>query len=873
MAIDIKEIFKSDLDPNSSQWFSSKKVEKLNHNFTQLSDGGNPGPLGEKGADGDYGSKGQKGDIGTQGYQGVSGILGEDGDSIWRSVIGSNNYTIFPKQPPAAISYSPKSLRIGVEYTDTDYSTANVQLGPLVEVYGENYGGTSTDYRKGIKFYHNAQIIGSLSVRSNTDTSSPNDAIVDDSAETAGVIREWYFNQIDFKGPSANILTIDLDNITFNTSTVFGDGTHDVTYNNSVKLTAGSPDNTKVLVGVDSLGGVQWQSKSAVFGSLPLGSIVAVNKAEWTSTNFDMTSTYLYETTARPALNNTMGKGINDFEGWYLCNGETWTNGSSLFSYEVPNLNSFDYTIDGNTGDQEQILNGGSDSPILVGGIDLSMTSSYQGSNNYSTTLTHNDNDDSITTHTSGGSEKDVNNLLWIINLENPNLFWVNASGGATVDPLDPITDVVYSDDQSDSCDANDPNSETTTIYLSPWDDATDTWEDTNQNMTGVYMFEDDIASTLASAGYYQKNGLVRYWNGVDAFTTFYVCPTVVTLYRENSIMDLNGDSSTDWATEIANGSTVDVALIGGSTFATATSVLSSSTLNKGWYREVGVSNGVRRFFDATNWIGEVFELDYVHYIGEYEFSTSYTNSICTQSGLVSYDCFVEQTSITPLYNTNASCLAFTSGKTLYVNATSGTNLTHGNEAIYNSKDSASPTISYNTLKGDTVNGSNYASISTNATLGTAQTCPSTDNQLLNASGIQVGSIVESTSNWTGNTDNVQGGIIMANTTGTPAGPDLKLTLVVPPWNGGGNCITPDVGVGSSHIFWNLTIRNSANSTIFTQSEFSYNTSPTTSSTQIYDNLGLSALNNGGVGTYSWTLEWTQYCGTSTGTLTIELSQ
>jgi len=44
------------------------------------------------------------------------------------------------------------------------------------------------------------------------------------------------------------------------------------------------------------------------------------------------------------------GKINEQYEGWYVCNGETWTNGTN--SYFLPNLNSFQYDIASNGGDQ-----------------------------------------------------------------------------------------------------------------------------------------------------------------------------------------------------------------------------------------------------------------------------------------------------------------------------------------------------------------------------------------------------------------------------------------------------------------------------------------------------------------------------------------
>ena len=58
MNIRIKELFKSDLDPNSNQWWSKDKIDKINYNFSLMRNGGPSGPTGIEGANGEEGEKG-----------------------------------------------------------------------------------------------------------------------------------------------------------------------------------------------------------------------------------------------------------------------------------------------------------------------------------------------------------------------------------------------------------------------------------------------------------------------------------------------------------------------------------------------------------------------------------------------------------------------------------------------------------------------------------------------------------------------------------------------------------------------------------------------------------------------------------------------
>ena len=113
MAINIKEIFKSDLDPNSNSWWSQDKVDKINNNFKQLSSGGMTGPMGSQGSFGSSGSIGVTGAKGNKGDTGVQGNQGSIGYSTWIGVEGTltGSIHIFPeKQNP---EYTTTAIIVG----------------------------------------------------------------------------------------------------------------------------------------------------------------------------------------------------------------------------------------------------------------------------------------------------------------------------------------------------------------------------------------------------------------------------------------------------------------------------------------------------------------------------------------------------------------------------------------------------------------------------------------------------------------------------------------------------------------------------------------------------------------------------------------
>ena len=96
MPIRVKEIFKSDLDPNSDYWWAADKLDKLNYNFGLLSLGGVPGPLGPQGNDGYTGERGFQGLEGNEGPFGPQGNTGLGGKSTWKRIYGENNDTLIP---------------------------------------------------------------------------------------------------------------------------------------------------------------------------------------------------------------------------------------------------------------------------------------------------------------------------------------------------------------------------------------------------------------------------------------------------------------------------------------------------------------------------------------------------------------------------------------------------------------------------------------------------------------------------------------------------------------------------------------------------------------------------------------------------------
>ena len=111
MLLNIREVFISDLDPNSLNWWSVDKIDKLNHNFRQVSLGGPQGPVGKTGFSGEPGDRGPIGFQGTEGFKGAQGPQGPEGLEPWKKVT-EDAVTLLPKFN-GTIEYTAKAVIFG----------------------------------------------------------------------------------------------------------------------------------------------------------------------------------------------------------------------------------------------------------------------------------------------------------------------------------------------------------------------------------------------------------------------------------------------------------------------------------------------------------------------------------------------------------------------------------------------------------------------------------------------------------------------------------------------------------------------------------------------------------------------------------------
>ena len=140
----------------------------------------------------------------------------------------------------------------------------------------------------------------------------------------------------------------------------------------------------------------------------------------------------------------SVGAGIGVYAGWYVCNGQQWTDGSSTF--QVPDLNSFSYQIIANRistdPDSQGYVSVTNPEIQLIGGAEISVGATVGGliSAEYTVNLTDNSNDPEISTN-NPSIAYNIKKLPQIIYLDIHNLYWFDKGIGQ-----DAVGDYSYPD-------------------------------------------------------------------------------------------------------------------------------------------------------------------------------------------------------------------------------------------------------------------------------------------------------------------------------------------------------------------------------------------------------------------------------------------
>ena len=398
--------------PNLKQILESdsqqERLDKINYNFDQLVANGG-GPMGSTGPIGETGMQGVTGDQGPQGAggdQGTQGPINTSVSNFWKDgavyqTSGLNIQTIVPVDTTSSTQndHSPTVL-LGFttdypEYGDIQNSSSPIYRAQLVvnkndqyvdsniRLVSNNSQGIYADFDLTTDTYFDASYGNSLN-RHNLNIGFN---------ETVGVQKNINYraDSFKFKDLSDNdLLTMDANNGALFTGNFVSTGNaHFV--GSIFKIDIGpsatpltDPAPGKIAVSLDNDGTIGFKSPEEIGAGIPIGTIISFLPSIYEDTNNFIQSqniqTYIDNGTNPDNIEIEIGAGIagTEYEGWYLCNGETWV-GQNGESYTVPNLNSFNYSIttpDGNTTSGPVALNvlGGSYATMNQSGSTLTDT-------------------------------------------------------------------------------------------------------------------------------------------------------------------------------------------------------------------------------------------------------------------------------------------------------------------------------------------------------------------------------------------------------------------------------------------------------------------------------------------------------------------
>ena len=418
MAINLKEISLLDTD--------SIKLDKVNYNFDQIvANGGGPiGNTGAPGSTGYQGLTGHQGDTGIAGDQGFQGDAGTSLDNVWKVNSGSSSKTILPVHDSNDVN--PPTLAIGYRSTDPFYTSGESNSSLLLNrdsVVENNLELRSEG--EGPAFYY--KLSGTNTAFSMTTGFRPvGSAVVDYIVNQYA--DKWIWHSESTVAP---VMSLDhTDGLVVNTESRFN---QPVNVYNSLKIggTVSTPAVGKIAVSGDTDGTIDFKSVDEIGGVVPIGTIVSVDPAFFTNSNFILTESAVTAPSDEP-IQIRVGSGINNFAGWYLCNGQEWVNNinpayHSYLSYQTEDLNSFSYSIDENPATTNSDSQG--DASVtntetnIIGGANISMLAAYSSPTYTVTTPTIATSTQSITSD-SQGTTFVIKRLPQIVYLGTEDLFW-----------------------------------------------------------------------------------------------------------------------------------------------------------------------------------------------------------------------------------------------------------------------------------------------------------------------------------------------------------------------------------------------------------------------------------------------------------------
>jgi hypothetical protein len=533
MSIIIKELFGSDLDQYNTNWWSSKKIEKLNFNFDQILISGG-GLIGPHGFPGDQGLDGAKGPIGPQGEMGPQGEIGSqgaDGETIWLKNESSTIENITLKINQFG-KYNATNFLFGIPSSTDPLNEYNVpKIGILGKIHTK--GGLA---QKNIVFSDeeaNDRIVSVNLFKENQDTileygfdntiDTEFDLISDEAVLTYNVNPSITSTFGKFKASLFNIKTINL---------TFGNTTEINEIRGSTKFNTENPITNWIAQSFDNNGKIKWVDPLKVIPGFPVGSIIAINADQFNNNNFLLNET---KTVTTDYLQNTNGSGKTNtmYQGWYICNGKTWKKG--VITYDLPNLNSYSYNIDADTSgnSNQEHVNVSVNKLSILGGSDLRLDLTQSGGSYSSSYTNHATSNQTEIFNSDGSLSQSDAKLIYICYLKETDMYWEDA---IIIPPAPTLYDINLSYSAISNANAC---SNPSTAYKVDFDPSL--WTNLSANLSGKLIYNSS-GNAIAVDGYYSKDGIVRTFVG-GSFVYAQNCPIIYSFIATlgPNMFNLNG--------------------------------------------------------------------------------------------------------------------------------------------------------------------------------------------------------------------------------------------------------------------------------------------------------------------------------------------
>lgn len=429
MTINLKQIRELDSD--------NIKLDKINYNFDQLIVNGG-GPKGQMGPDGNLGPQGYQGAIGVQGEIGEIGVQGPDADSAesyWEAVpqdlsTSANTVaTLFSKHP--IVGNPEYASVVGAGFLNGDFSYT-YQQGNGLPNYQWVVSKKQSDVIHNLRFTSGDVLLNSfnISIESSMLINNLSLGFIDNQNSQLNLQSKEHIIRSSFTGN--NLLKASDLGGEINVDTIFE---NKVSFNAPLRIDNSDAGTNKVAISIDNTGEIIFKTTSELGGSVKVGTIISILPSIFSDpTKFICEQTI--DTTLNPdvPIELRMGAGIGDYAGWYVCNGQEWTDGD-LISIEVPDLNSYSYQIISNPisadPNSQGYINVNNNEIQLIGGADIFVNVYEDGISSplYDISLTDNSTEPLIASIVAGNTFK-IKKLPQIIYLGDTDLYWVQLGTG-----------------------------------------------------------------------------------------------------------------------------------------------------------------------------------------------------------------------------------------------------------------------------------------------------------------------------------------------------------------------------------------------------------------------------------------------------------